>query len=232
MEMSAETVEELVRMEREMAPRLELAHKLKEQDPELSFVSAVTIAGDRLSLQRSIDWVENLEMSFLEALPFVGSFGRMDFILWGWQRELIDTSWLVANICDYWRGSDPDDGNIDLARLWQIAYEANGYNTLTDSTAGLPYKPFNIYRGQMPLQPLGIAWSLSRDVARKFANGAGTRQFTRNGFVVQTRIHPEEAIAYMVERKEEEVIYFPKLHGNPDSWWWGPSSTSPEAQDD
>jgi hypothetical protein len=67
-----------------------------------------------------------------------------------------------------------------------------------------------IYRGCNRLNKHGLSWTLNRDVAEMFATkrnvlncNTGKRVKTR---IIERVIHKSEAIAYLSDRKEEEIV--------------------------
>jgi hypothetical protein len=67
----------------------------------------------------------------------------------------------------------------------------------------------DVFRGQMPDDPFGIAWSLSEETARRFAHGVGVRAPTPMGVIYQGVIIRSRVMAYLTERGEQEVILCP-----------------------
>jgi hypothetical protein len=66
----------------------------------------------------------------------------------------------------------------------------------------------DVFRGQMPDDPFGIAWSLSEETARRFAGGVGVRAHV-DGVIYQGVIIRSKVMAYLTERGEQEVILCP-----------------------
>jgi len=104
---------------------------------------------------------------------------------------------LIEMLPDLWRGSDPDDTDPQYLRLWKTAWLANGRRTVRDGPHLPKGRTVRCYRGQDADAPLGIAWSLDRRVAEKFARGAGTRQSNRSGMVFETEVPRTAVLAYL-----------------------------------
>lgn len=187
------------------ARRTELVDKLMADDPLLPVMSAFTIAGDLMSVERSKEWVAR-GMDAADALTFVGSYGRLEFALWAVKNGHMPEDVLLEMLPDLWRGSDPDDTDPRFLALWQKAWVRNGKRTVRDG----PHLPkgttLRVYRGQDDDAPLGIAWSLDRKIAEKFARGAGTRQSSRPGTVLVMEVPRTAVLAYLTGRGESEVI--------------------------
>lgn len=189
----------------ELEKRGPIVDELMAADPKLSPISAFIIAGDKLSSERSKRWVEE-GLAAEDAISFVGSFGRLDFIVWALERGDLDETWLLHRWPDYWRGADPHDTDKRFLDIWTKAWRANGYKPIVDERS-LPRKNvFHVYRGQEPDEPLGIAWTLDKRVAEKFARGAGVRASNRAGVVLELDVPKTAIIAYLTGRNEEEVI--------------------------
>jgi len=116
---------------------------------------------------------------------------------------------LLKELPDLWRGSDPDDTRPDLAALWNRAWKANDKRAICDGDP-LPSGILTLYRGQMPNQPLGLAWSLDLKVAQQFALTQGGRQVTEGGVVFGGHARPDDVYAYLTQRSEQEVVIKPE----------------------
>jgi hypothetical protein len=196
--------EQRAQMERQSV----IATELMDADPKLPFISAFIIAGDRLSAERSMEWVTEGKMSFKEALPWVGSYGRLPFMLWAHDNGHVDRATLVKMVPEYWSSSDTYR-TTEFLPLFKEARQMNGGRYVHDGK-GLPRaKTLRIYRGQDTDAPLGIAWTLLYGVAEKFALGAATRQRDRGGTVFAADVPRSAVLAYLTGRGEGEVIIDP-----------------------
>lgn len=194
----------------EMKAASEHARRLMEKDPKLPYVSALTIANDLASMERSVAWVESGEKPFWEAEPFVGSFGRFAFILWGIEHGHITAEEVYPDLAEHWRSADPDDTDPRALALFKAARAANGSVILDDPDRPLPAgRLISVYRGQDEGAPLGISWTTNIAVAEKFARGAATRQNNRGGIVMATKVPRDRVLAYITGRNEAEVILDP-----------------------
>lgn len=187
--------------------RQDIAAALSEKDPSLG-ITAIIMAGDILSAQRTEATIR--ETGELEPHVWLcGSYGRVEMAWRLWNDRLISDHWLKKNLPELWRGSDPDDTDPRFLQMWEAAHIENGSRYLKDGV-GLPrQRVLDVYRGQDRNVKPGIAWSLSRDIAEKFARGAALRQSHRDGEVLHARVRRDSILGYMTGRKEEEVIFDP-----------------------
>ena len=104
---------------------------------------------------------------------------------------------------------DPDDTDGRYLRLWKSAWVANGRHYIRDGRS-LPRsgRLLTVYRGQMPEDKFGIAWTTDPKIAQVFANGAGAR-VPQNGTVFMAHVHRDHVYAYLTGRGESEVILDP-----------------------
>lgn len=195
-------------IEEQMDEQGALAEELMSKDPKLTFLSAFIIAGDLLSIERAKKMLKE-GIDFDDATAFVGSYGRLEFALWAKKNGYTTLDHLLNILPDLWRGSDPDDSKVEYHALWLQAWEKNNRKTILDGKHLPRGKYLTIYRGQDEDQPTGISWSLREEVARKFANGAATRQLNRGGVVYEGQVLRSKIIAYLTLRNEEEVIVSP-----------------------
>jgi hypothetical protein len=183
-----------------------LAAKLVKADPKLPYITALIVAGDMGSAKRA-------EKAMAEGLPFdkalwrVGSYARFGFALDALDKGLVSSEHLLELLPELWSGSDPDDTDSRALALWQAARVAKG-RAITDGK-GLPAGNLTVYRGQDADAPFGIAWSLDRAIAEKFARGSATRQSNRGGVVYVARVPRAEVLAYLTGRGESEIIWNP-----------------------
>ena len=203
---SALSVEErLLEDMAEFTKREPIMADLMAADPLLNELSAMIIAGDRLTSERSKQWTRD-GCPAVDALPFVGSYGRLEFAVWATDEGFLPVETLLDQLPNLWRGSDPDDTDPRYLALWQSAWERNGKKTVRDGPQLPKGTQLRCYRGQDAGAPLGIAWSLDRTVAEKFARGAGSRQRSRNGKVFERVVARKDVLAYLTGRGEQEVI--------------------------
>jgi len=194
----------------EMARDAERATKLMDADPSLPFISALVIARDMASADRSMDWLRTGKYDWSRCEVFCGSYGRLDLRVRAHAEGLITDEQALEDLPSTWSGSDPDDTDPRFLALWKSAFAANGGVYLRDGDDTLPGTQYlTIYRGQDYGAPFGIAWSLNISVAVKFANGAATRQRNRGGTVYTAIVKRSDVLGYMTGRKEAEVIVDP-----------------------
>ena len=189
----------------------ERATKLMDADPSLPFISALVIARDLASVDRSLGWLREGKHDWGRAEVFTGSYGRLDLRVRAREEGLITKEQALDGLADTWSGSDPDDTDPRFLALWKEAFATNGGTYLRDhADKTLPGTQWlTIYRGQDAGAPFGIAWSLDPMVAAKFADGAATRQRNRQGVVYRAIAPRTKVMGYMTGRGEQEVIVDP-----------------------
>lgn len=188
--------------------RGEQAQVLMEKNPRLSFITAFIIAGDQASARRSLDWMRQ-GLAFEHAVGLVGSYGRLGFLLDAEREGFITRDQLLDALPEYWPGSDPDDTDRRFLDLWFEAFKRNGRVAVGDP---LPRRTLlTVYRGQFPEESYGIAWTLDRKVAQRFADGASLRTPTPGGVILKGRVRRSDVLAYLTERGESEVILDPRV---------------------
>lgn len=194
----------------------DIAEGLQRDDPTLPDVTAVIMAGDILSGERA-DVMLTAGAPFVMALHAVGSYARLDWALRHQEAGAVTRTALLEMLPDLWRGSDPDDTDPRFLALWREAWAAGGRRTILDRDP-LPAervsgpggrKYYRVFRGQEDGARIGIAWSLDRAVAERFAKGAGLRAPTKNPVVYEARIHHRAVLAYLTMRGEAEVVVNP-----------------------
>lgn len=191
--------------EREMV----LAAAFAIKNPTLGFVSCYLLANNYAVAELYDKAFRNNEIDWQTAAILMGSYARFDYLARWWDAGRIKTDELLKDLCDLWRGSDPDDTDVRFKRLFRAAYEVKGIY-LRDKKALPRDKYITIYHGQDRIATkTGIAWTLDRTIAVKFARGAWARQGDRDGIVLQATIPSHLVIAYITGRGEEEVIVDP-----------------------
>lgn len=205
------TEEQMARLRDEQpafARQIDRANALEESGvpPGLSLV----MAGDLISAEDATARIEAGESTFEQEVVRVGSFARFGWTVEMQKRGHLTRAALLDQLPELWRGTDPDDTDGGWLKLWREAFARNGLRPVTDGRP-LPKGPLLIvYRGQMPGDPLGIAWSLDPKIADKFAHGAGTR-VPMNGTVLRGKVARSAVLAYLTGRGESEVIVDPKV---------------------
>jgi hypothetical protein len=188
---------------------------LIEADPRLPYISAYVMAGDLVRADEVIELLRDGKVTWDQAELMTGSYGRLDLRARAYAEALIDAEQAIEDLPAAWRGGDPDDTDPRFLALWRMAFRANRWRTVRDRK-GAPIPSIRgsgelvrIYRGQDEGAPFGIAWSLSKVTATKFANGAATRQHNRGGVVYAAKVERKHILGYCVERGENEVIVDP-----------------------
>lgn len=168
---------------------------------------ALVMAGDTLSQDRA-DAMVDKGATVRTASVQVGSFSRVDWVADQYFMGLIDVEELSAWIAELWRGADPDDENPAFLWMWRDCSEFVG-DIIIDEKPLPEGDTLTIYRGQLTeYPPKGLSWSLSKEVAKKFAMGAAVRSF-QDGFLATSTIDRKHIIAYISGRNEEELIIDP-----------------------
>jgi len=200
-------------------PRTRKAQELLDKDPSLPYITAIIMAGDLVSAERSDKMLE-AGVSFQRALHFVGSYGRVDFALRAQDRGYCTEEELFEILPELWAFSDPDDTDVRFLTMWHKAWLHNKRRPITDGRP-LPGAVLRIYRGQDAFDddtfgrdpdrlPVGIAWSLDKSVAEKFAHGAALRVRNRpNPAIIVAKVKRKHVYAYLTARGESEVIVNP-----------------------
>jgi hypothetical protein len=191
-------------------PQTKLAGEMIEADPSLNTITALIRAGDQLSRKRADEAVAEGTPVLLASI-FVGSFSRFDWIVEQYFMENIEDEDFFQEICELWRGADPNDTDPVFLTVWEEAYNWNGEMLRDDDTKFLPSgDPITIYRGQLTFEePMGVSWSLSKDIATKFSHGASIRAYVENGVLLEALVDKRDIIAYITGRGEEEIIINP-----------------------
>jgi len=186
--------------------QMDLAATLMEQGANQ--ITALVMAGDMLSRKRA-DALFAEGKTVEQASIMVGSYSRFDWVVDQYHMGHIGVEELSAWICELWRGADPDDTNPDFLVVWQ---QCNSYKgtTLFDEKPLPDGEEFTIYRGQEndSEMNIGLSWSLSKEIATKFAHGAATRSF-QDGYLATAKVQRSHIIAYISGRNEEELIIDP-----------------------
>lgn len=177
------------------------------------YITAFVMAGDRMSAERSLKYVEDGTWDWERALALTGSYARLDLAWTLVEKGHMTREQLLGELPALWRGSDPDDTDVRWLLLWQEAWTHNGEYTIYDGATRLPKgnhrAPVVVYRGQPEGAEFGIAWSTDRGIAEKFAGGAGLRT-PAQGVTWRGLVARDKVLAYLTERGEYEVIVDPK----------------------
>lgn len=182
-----------------------LAAEILEKDPSLGFMSAIIIANDIKSGERSDRFMREEGMPYSKACMLVGSYARLDFAVRAQQDGYLSKSSLLRALPDLWSMSDPDDTDPRFIKLWREARAKRGA-VIYDKTPLPSQKIYDVYRGQDEGANVGIAWSLDLKIAEKFANGAGLRQSNRGGTILHMQVERKDILAYLTGRGESECI--------------------------
>src|SRR5262245_30632580 len=188
--------ETLALIEKQMHQQSERAILLQEADPRLPYVSAYVMAGDIIRGEYALDMLRKGEWSWAEAEIRTGSYARFGLRVSAWEEGLITIEDALTDLGPAWRGADPDDTDPRFLSLWIEAKRRHG-NYIRDGRPLPRTHILTLYRGQDADAPLGIAWSLDRMTALKFANGAATRQHDRGGTILTRHCWRRDALAFL-----------------------------------
>lgn len=193
----------------DMKRREEIMNELLAERP-LPYITALIMAGDLHTAEKAWDAMVNEGVPYEQAQVRVGSYARLDFAVRALDEGYTSLDELFEELPELWRGSDPNDQDPRYLDLWKQAYARNGSTYVRDGEA-IPSRGtmIKVYRGQQPGEPLGIAWSLDRAIAQKFANGAGMRVANANGKVYTGEVYIGHVLAYLTGRGESEIIVDP-----------------------
>lgn len=181
----------------------ELVEKVMADDPRLPFMSAMIIAGDLAGAEQWEVRMREEGRAPEAVVNLVGSYARLNFAVKHCKREYV-----LDNLADLWRGSDPDDTNPYFLALWNDAKARFG-GPVTDGKPLPKRKHLTIYRGQYEEDVPGLAWTLDAAIAHKFAKGAGIRTGSMRGAVLRGSVHRDDVLGYLTERGESEIVVNP-----------------------
>lgn len=188
--------------------RLDLAAKIRAQNPDMSEITAFIIAGD-------MDSVSLADQALAEgdgiwaASVLVGSYARLDWIVRQLEAGRVPREEVLDHLPDVWRGSDPDDTDARFFLLWREAWARNGRRTIYDGDPLPAGRVLKIYRGQHGTANSGIAWTLDEKIAQRFAITGGGRGPMKVGVVHTAFVQRRDVIAYLTLRREQEVVVNP-----------------------
>jgi hypothetical protein len=189
--------------------RNEIAADIAIAHPDLPVMTTIVMSSDLESAERAMARFRAGDPP--NPVEF-GSYARMSGIVALEAEGLISRDTLLDWWPEHWSSADPDDTDPRLIAIWREAWERNGRRTIYDREERLPeVETLTLYRGQRHGDKPGCAWSLSRDVAQKFANGASYRVSIPDGEIRTAYVAPREVIAYLTDRGEQEVIIDPAI---------------------
>ena len=200
------------RMEERIQPK---AIELMAADPKLPFISAYIMAQDITRMEDNLVALTNGEYDWAHAEAMTGSYGRMELRVQALELGLITIKQAVHELPHHWSAADPDDTDPRFLALWTKAFRLNEFRTLRDrKDTRIPKVKgtslVRVFRGQDRGAKFGIAWSLSKLTAQKFANGAATRESNRGGVVYEGLIDRAHIMGYITGRGEHEIVFDPK----------------------
>lgn len=202
----------------------ELLEAILKEQPGLNIITAHILAGDRWSAEYWYAAQAEGKVSPMQAISLTGSYYRWDQAVRLHREGRIDDALFYGDICERWRGADPDDTSPEALEIWRNAYEYHG-GIVRDGRA-VPegarkaenrgvwvrgYEAIVVYRGGLSTDEAtgGCAWTTDIGIAEKFARGAGLRVQSLGGVVVQGRVRRSDILAYITGRGESEVICDP-----------------------
>lgn len=195
-------------VDREVALQAKMIELLA-ANPDLNPITASIMAGDAVSVDWVYDDVKAGKIEAAHAPNLVGSYARCDFALRLRDEGLLSEADLLDNWPDYWRSGDPDDTDPRFLAVWKAARERNG-RCVTDGRRLPAGKWLMAFRGQRRGDPIGLSWTLDREIAGKFATGAGVRVPLKDGGIKQSWVRRDAILAYVTGRGESELIVDPE----------------------
>ncbi len=211
--------EQMELLQKRTVRQAEIAAELTAKNPTLGSLTALIMAGDLASAEYVESEFLAGRITFEQADVYLGSFARFEFIVRWVEQGKVKPEDAYALLPGLWSGSDPDDTDPRFLDFWQSAFKANNNVVISDDYAfdySYPTrKVFTVYRGQdrhlyYESGVLGIAWSLDKNIARKFARGAWARQSNRPGEIITATVQKKHVLAYITGRGESEIILDPK----------------------
>lgn len=169
-------------------------------------IQAFIVAGDQASAIAATERVQNGGIPVRE-LYRVGSYARLE-----WAYQHLPRSALLSRFLELWRDSDPDDTKPEYLDLWKnLRWLHRPYPAMDCDLAKFEALPevLQVYRGQILEHPVGVSWTLDRDVAKKFARSGGYRVDQDGGAVLCCRVRKELVLGYITQRNESEVVVDP-----------------------
>jgi hypothetical protein len=174
-------------------------------------LTRIIMASDLAGLDRVRAEIASGELTPEKSLVQAGSYARIPHLLWLLDEGHITRQHALRLLPLEWPSSDPDDTDPRLLELWRDARHLKGDVVLDNPKKPLPAGAWKwIYRGQMPGDPIGFAWSLREEVAERFARGASLRVPVKGGVMIRALVARKTILAYLTDRNEDEVIVDPK----------------------
>lgn len=192
----------------------QVADEMQKANPAIPHITAFVMAGDLVSAERWWDRMVNGECTPSEAKNLVGSYARLDFAIKAWHAGYLTIDEILSDLPELWRGSDPDDTDPRFLSLWRAAWMRNHERYVRDGEPLPRSQDITVYRGQMPNDPVGIAWSLDKSIAERFARGAGLRTKVMHGVIYTATTDRRRVLGYLTGRGESEVVLDPKYLKN------------------
>jgi hypothetical protein len=188
-----------------------VVEELQETKPGLPTITYIIMANDISGAEHADGLLRGGAIGWKDAIWFCGSYSRCDYALRWADEGIIPRYALLERWPHLWSASDPDDTDPRFLEVWREAWKRNAEQTLKDDPErSLPTgaAPLRVYRGQMPDDPFGIAWSLSSETAARFASGVGVRAKV-DGVIYEGRIPKRLVMGYLTGRGEREVVLCP-----------------------
>lgn len=140
---------------------------------------------------------------------------RLEFLRKWWRARKITREQLRAQLPWVWTDSEPDDTDRRWVTLFRDATRYDGkleYNHYGDVTYPFPEdEVLTIYRGTHYREDkLGLAWSLSRNVAEIFSSYMRIKD-QAHGWVVTGQVKRTDVMGYFMNRMEYEIDVDPRL---------------------
>ena len=134
---------------------------------------------------------------------------RLATILEWWRNGTVQASELDEELAWAWSDMESDDTlndpqNLEIIELWrEIGFFSDR------ERIGPPRRNLRVWRGGS--DPMGLAWSTSRDMALWFANRGVRMGFDPEEILWMAYAPPEAVLARIFQRNEQEVVVDPRL---------------------
>jgi len=206
-----EFLEEKVRREAVYADQF----TAKGEHPITALVKASDLAGRDMIHEK---WLKG-ELDWKTAMIRMGSYARFE---WFYDRFLdgtIPARTFYKMLPGEWVSADVNDRDPRYSGMWETGWRRNGRRYLRDVRFKRLPKPdfipeanqgnpvYRVYRGTGvgKMHEHCLSWSLSKEVAERFAKGASAGM-PKEGDVIEGLGMKKDIWAYLTERGEEEVI--------------------------
>ena len=134
---------------------------------------------------------------------------RLRMVIQWWREGTVPASELAEELAWAWSDMESDDTlnapqNLELIELWrEIGFYADREGVRP------PRRSLRVWRGGS--EPMGLAWSTSRDIALWFASRGVRLGHDQEEILWVASAPPEAVLARIFQRNEQEVVVDPRL---------------------